>query len=213
VWTSTSVGATKRVLPDGCMDLIWSEGALLVAGPDSRAALLATRPGTTATGLRFAPGWAPWLLGLGADELLDQRPALDRLRPAAEVRRWTERVAEAAMPGRVLEDLADVLLAQASPPPAEVPAIVAALRGGAAVAEVADRVGLSDRQLHRRSLQAFGYGAKRLGRILRLQRALTLASAGVPAAAAAARTGYVDQPHLAREVRALTGVTLRALLR
>ena len=87
----------------------------------------------------------------------------------------------------MLEDIAEELLGRASPPPPEVPAIVAAVRDGAGVAEVADRVGLSDRQLHRRSLQAFGYGAKRLGRILRLQQALTLASAGVPAAAAAAR--------------------------
>jgi AraC-like DNA-binding protein len=112
----------------------------------------------------------------------------------------------------VLEDIAEQLLSQAAPPPPEVPAIVAAVRHGSSVAEVADRVGLSGRQLHRRSLQAFGYGTKRLGRILRLQKALRLATAGVPAAAAAARTGYVDQPHLAREVRALTGVTLRRLL-
>jgi AraC-like DNA-binding protein len=98
-----------------------------------------------------------------------------------------------------------LLRAEGGPPPPEVAAIVAELRRGARVAQVADRVGLSDRQLHRRSLRAFGYGAKRLGRILRLQRALRLADRGLPAAAAAARAGFVDQPHLAREVRALTG--------
>ncbi|CAM5647111.1 putative AraC-like transcription regulator [Streptomyces afghaniensis 772] [Streptomyces afghaniensis] len=26
-----------RVLPDGCMDLLWHEGRLLVAGPDTHA--------------------------------------------------------------------------------------------------------------------------------------------------------------------------------
>ncbi|GEL19666.1 hypothetical protein [Pseudonocardia asaccharolytica] len=39
-----------------------------------------------------------------------------------------------------------------------------------------------------------------------------LADAGVPAAEAAARTGYADQPHLSREVRALAGVPLGQLL-
>ena len=211
VWTSTSSATTKRILPDGCMDLIWSEAQLLVAGPDSSAALVATRPGATAVGLRFAPGWAPSLLGLGADELRDRRVPFEALRSTADAASWSDRLAASPRPGRVLEELAAQLLAEGGPPPPEVAAIVAELRRGARVGDVADRVGLSDRQLHRRSLQAFGYGAKRLGRILRLQRALRLADDGVPAAAAAARAGFVDQPHLAREVRALTGVTLRAL--
>ncbi|MYQ65990.1 hypothetical protein GA0115242_122210, partial [Streptomyces sp. SolWspMP-5a-2] len=29
-------GGQGRVLPDGCMDLLWDDGALLVAGPDTR---------------------------------------------------------------------------------------------------------------------------------------------------------------------------------
>lgn len=212
VWTSTSSGTTKRVLPDGCMDLIWSEGGLLVAGPDAQAALVSTRPGATAVGLRLAPGWAPWLLDLAADEVRDRRVPLDAVLPEADVRRWADRLGGSGRPGAVLEDLADHLLATGAPRPPEVGAIVGAVRAGASVAAVADRVGLSERQLHRRSLRAFGYGAKRLSRILRLQEALVLVSAGTPAAGAAARAGYVDQPHLAREVRALTGVTLRTVL-
>jgi AraC-type DNA-binding domain-containing proteins len=73
-------------------------------------------------------------------------------------------------------------------------------------------VGLSPRQLHRRSLDAFGYGPKTLARVLRLNRALTLARAGVELADVAATTGYADQAHFARDVRELTGTTARALL-
>jgi AraC-like DNA-binding protein len=83
----------------------------------------------------------------------------------------------------------------------------------ASAAAIADRVGLSTRQLHRRSRVAFGYGVKTLQRILRLQLALELARDGARLADAAARAGYADQPHLAREMRDLAGVPATQLLR
>jgi AraC-like DNA-binding protein len=88
--------------------------------------------------------------------------------------------------------------------------VVRALDAGRGVAEIALRLGLSERQLHRRSLAAFGYGAKTLGRIRRLQRALAVPVSATGAAAAAA-AGYADQAHLAREVRELAGVPFTAL--
>jgi AraC-like DNA-binding protein len=48
--------------------------------------------------------------------------------------------------------------------------------------------------------------------VLRLQRALELARRGVPFASVAAEAGYADQPHFAREVRALTGLPLGELV-
>ena len=36
LWTRTTDGTAQRVLPDGCMDLLWIEGDLVVAGPDTR---------------------------------------------------------------------------------------------------------------------------------------------------------------------------------
>ncbi|MFP8963898.1 helix-turn-helix domain-containing protein, partial [Streptomyces nanhaiensis] len=93
-----------------------------------------------------------------------------------------------------------------------VAAVVAGLRDGLSVAEVAHGAGLSERQLHRRSLAAFGYGPKTLARVLRFRRALRLVRGGVPPASAAAGAGYADQAHLSREVRALAGVQLSVLL-
>ncbi|NEC73448.1 AraC family transcriptional regulator, partial [Streptomyces rochei] len=53
VWTHTpTVPGSGRVLPDGCMDLLWHEGRLLVAGPDTRAHLTAGSSGAWA-GVRF----------------------------------------------------------------------------------------------------------------------------------------------------------------
>lgn len=210
VWTNTPSAPPGAfpVLPDGCMDLLWSEGRLLVAGPDTRAHVPDGPPAPWA-GIRLYPGTAPALLGVPAHELRDRRVELGALWPAPEVRRLTGRVAAAAHPAAALEELA---LERAAPPDRTLRRLVAALASGRAVAEAADELGLGVRQLHRRSLCAFGYGPKTLARILRLQRALALARTGVPYADTAHRAGYADQAHLARDVREFTGLTLSALL-
>lgn len=93
------------------------------------------------------------------------------------------------------------------PPDPLVTRAAALLRAGRGVAAVAGAVGLGERQLHRRSLDAFGYGPRTLGRILRLQRALALTRRGLAQAEVAAAAGYADQAHYTREVRALAGTT------
>ncbi|MFD3730648.1 helix-turn-helix domain-containing protein [Streptomyces sp. NPDC058632] len=214
VWTSTPAGAEAgRVLPDGCMDLLWHDGRLLVAGPDTHAHL--TEAGTSGpwAGIRFRPGTLPALLGVPAHELRDRRPGLADLWPTAEVRRATALVNAAADPARGLEDLALRRTAEVAIRPDPVlRQVVAALDAGRPVAETADELGLGARQLHRRSLIAFGYGPKTLARILRLRRALALARTGAPFAETATRTGYADQAHLSRDVRDLTGLPLGELL-
>ncbi|MEU7565424.1 helix-turn-helix domain-containing protein [Streptomyces fradiae] len=199
------------VLPDGCMDLLWSAGRLLVAGPDT----CAHAPGDPAAawaGVRFAPGDAPALLGVPAHELRDRRVDLADLWPAARVRRLAGRVAAAGSHAAALEEAALCLAAGAPRPDPLARAVAARLDAGWSVAAAADAVELGVRQLHRRSLDAFGYGPKTLARILRLRRALALVRSGTPFASAAALAGYTDQAHLARDSRALTGRTLTAHL-
>lgn len=115
-------------------------------------------------------------------------------------------------PGGALEAVASDRLRDAEPMDPALRAAVRVLARGRSVAAVADAVGLGERQLHRRSLAAFGYGPKTLGRVLRLQRALASARAGAPFAEVAAVAGYADQAHLAREVKDLAGIPLRRLL-
>ncbi|MEC3997739.1 helix-turn-helix transcriptional regulator [Actinacidiphila sp. DG2A-62] len=217
----TLARAPYRVLPDGCMDLLWCEGELLVAGPDTVAYVASARVGTRYAGLRFAPGSAPRVLGVPAKELRNRRVPLDALWGDGPARRLAERAAEdpaAALDAwaarRVLrmageETSGDAARRGERRLPAEIAARLAAGRG---VAEVAAAVGLGERQLRRRCEDAFGYGPKTLARVLRLQRALELARGGLPFASVAADAGYADQPHLAREVRALTGLPLSELL-
>ncbi|MFE2285290.1 helix-turn-helix domain-containing protein [Streptomyces sp. NPDC059443] len=195
------------VLPDGCMDLLWVDGRLLVAGPDTAAHPAGEVPGTGFAGIRLAPGTAPALLGIPARALRDRRVELADLWPAAEVRRLAGQVASYGDPCSGLEELARLRAAEGGPPDALAQEVAARLRAGQGVAAIAAAVGLGERQLHRRSLDAFGYGPRTLGRILRLQRALALTRRGLPHAEVAQSAGYADQAHYAREVRALAGTT------
>ncbi|MFD8692267.1 DUF6597 domain-containing transcriptional factor [Streptomyces sp. NPDC059651] len=209
VWTLTvPQGSVHPVLPDGCMDLLWIDGRLLVAGPDTRAEAPSGSGGGSYAGIRFAPGTAPALLGVPAHELRDRRVALADLWPAALVGELTERVAGAADPAAALEDIAVHRAADTGPPDAAMRSVAAQLDSGRTVAQTAQSVGLGARQLHRRSLHAFGYGPKTLARVLRLQRALALVRAGTPYAEAALLAGCADQAHLAREMRDLAGTTV-----
>ncbi|WP_307124260.1 helix-turn-helix domain-containing protein [Streptomyces sp. B1I3] len=213
VWTwSGPRDPARQVLPDGCMDLLRVGDRLLVAGPDTHAFTPSGTDGRPCAGIRFAPGTAPALLGVPAHELRDRRIALDALWPGAEVRRLTERIAGAADPVAALEALALRRAAECEPPDPLTVAVAALLRRGSSVAATARAVGLGARQLHRRSLTAFGYGPKTLARILRLQRALALVRAGTPYAEAACAAGCADQAHLAREMRDLAGTTLGGYL-
>ncbi|QEV20986.1 helix-turn-helix domain-containing protein [Streptomyces alboniger] len=214
VWTRTATAApgdARPVLPDGCMDLLWTEGRLFVAGPDTRA-YVPTAAGGRYVGLRFHPGTAPALFGVPAHELRDRRVELADLWSAATVQRLTGRVDGARDPVAALEEVAMERADEAGPPDPFLAEVVRSLGAGASVAATAKALGVNARLLHRRSLPAFGYGPKTLARVLRLQRALALAREGLPYADTAAVAGFADQAHLARDVKELTGLPLTALL-
>jgi AraC-like DNA-binding protein len=195
----------SRVLPDGCMDLIWHDGVVFLAGPDSAAELFETTSAGRLFGLRFGAGTLAQVTGIPADELTDREVPLDEIWPAAEVRR----IAESDRPAEALEEAA--LRHWRRPDPILVE-VARRARAGWTVDAMSVRLGLSARQLQRRVRTGFGYGPKHLTRVLRLQRALGLARSGTPFAEVSAATGYADQAHLARETRALAGVPLGALM-
>ena len=198
-------GWATRILPDGCLDIIWDDGSVFVAGPDTVAEVATSPPGSRSFALRFAAGTGPCVLGVPADELTDRQVPLADLWPASEVRR----LAEAADPMAAIEAAA---LRRWQDPDRAMVALAAGARAGRPVGAIADSLGLSARHLQRRCKTAFGYGPKTLARVLRLQRALALARNGSPFAEVSANAGYADQAHLSREVRALAGVPLRGLI-
>jgi AraC-like DNA-binding protein len=212
VWRRVTTSDEVRILPDGCMDLIWVPGSgLLVAGPDTRAHLVSGRPGRLMIGIRFASGSGPNVLGVPAHELTNQRVELDALWPAAQVRRMTDRLASSSEPDALLEAMA-IEAHRADHREPDVDEMVRQLRAGIPIRRVAEALGMSERQLRRRSLELFGYGPKTLARILRLSGAVDLARSGLRFADVAADTGYADQAHLARDVREFAGVPLSQIV-
>jgi AraC-like DNA-binding protein len=219
LWVRTVQETTHRarIVPDACLDLMWitegGGGRLVVAGPDTRAHITTLGPGTTIAGVRFAPGAATAVLGLPVDALRDERPVLADLWGRPEAERVATVVAAASRPERALAEAVTARDTQ-RPDPAmrHVARVLHDARHPAPVRGLADELGLSERQLHRRCTAAFGYGPKTLHRVLRFQRALVQARAGRDLAGVAHECGYADQPHLARDVLELAGTSLTTLL-
>ncbi|MEU6784369.1 DUF6597 domain-containing transcriptional factor [Nonomuraea angiospora] len=225
VWHQVSeADATQLVVPDACVDLIWGPEGLFVAGPDTGPMPTPMASGDTFVGIRFRPGAVGDFFGVPLHELRDQRVRVSDLPPLRDqpVRLAdlpsldlpSLHVADVAPPGRLDAMLAAVRerLAREVPADPAGAAIAGALRMGRTVGEVAWDLGFSERQLHRRSLVTFGYAPKILQRIVRFQRALTLARAGVPLAEVAVTAGYADQAHLSHDVKRLSGVSMRHLV-
>jgi AraC-like DNA-binding protein len=203
----TPVAWEQRVVPDACVDLIWSGDRVMIAGPDTRARLVGLTPGTRMVGVRLRPGAAGAVLGLPASELRDATcDAADVLgSDCAEA--LLEALFGAVSAG---EDAHAVLLAAIkrrteSDPDPLVHAVVAALdRPHARVGAVAAEIGLSARQLQRRVVDAVGYGPKMLARVLRFRRLQELPAA--PLVELALEAGYADQAHMTSEVTELAGI-------
>ncbi|MGH8934114.1 MAG: helix-turn-helix domain-containing protein [Egibacteraceae bacterium] len=209
---------TDRVLPDGCIDIVWDGERVFVAGPDTRPVPLVADPGAFFAGIRFRPGLAPTVLGVAACELLDRRvPASALLGNRSD--HLAERLHEASSLRAAALGLERALLAwlpAAVPPDRLVEAAVAALGApspASPVAALAQRLGISERQLNRRMTSAVGYGPKTLHRVLRFRRFLALATQApeLGLAQLALRAGYADQAHLCRDSRKLAGVAPTAL--
>lgn len=233
-WESVERGP-KRIVPDGCVDLVAGGGEVFVAGPDTAAWTSVFPPGARVRGLRFQPGAAGAVLGVGADELRDSRVSLADL--------WNRRgaaLADEILSGRDLADaIADVAAERAAAADPVVERMLARLAAetarevespgqhfpqrptgadpqhgepavpwpGTPSARRPANAGRSERQARRLFTLAVGYGPATYRRILRFQRAIALAPATTTLADLAVAAGYADQPHLTRECRALTGLT------
>jgi AraC-like DNA-binding protein len=196
-------GHQQRIVPDGCVDLIWSGERLTIAGPDTSARVVTLPEGTRVVGARLRPGAAGAVLGLPISELRDCSPdAADVLgREVAEA--LLERLCAGSDPYAVLLRGLELRGVRALDP--LVGAAVAALgKPRARVGPIASELGVSARQLQRLVSDAVGYGPKMLARVLRFRRLQRLAPA--PLAELALDAGYADQAHMTAEVTSLAGM-------
>ena len=210
------------VLPDACIDIVFvGDRPPIVAGPATLPVRATIPPGTVVFGARFRPGAAPSWLKVSARALLDCHVPLQDLlgRPAATLAQQVLQTPAAAGRLHLLQDFLTSRLRTVRPTDQAVDAVASRIATTRLtdIGSLCGGVGLSERQLLRRCRERLGYGPKTLHRILRLQHLLLLAArrsvrqGGLAALAAVA--GYADQAHMARDVRALTGLTPGDLLK
>lgn len=207
----------ERLVPDGCVDVLWAgSDHLWICGPERRAWRSSRPEGTEAVGVRLRPGAARHLLKTDVHHVVDRRLRVAEVRSPAHERMLLDRLEGSDDPLHVLVAEVRRWRDRSEPPSAQDEAIVraATARRPLGVGALAEGLGVTPRHLHRRSLRLFGYSYSVLVRLLRFQRFLHQARLrpGTGMAAAAAVAGYADQAHLVRECRSITGLAPGALL-
>jgi AraC-like DNA-binding protein len=223
---SASATGFIRVIPDGCVDLfVSSQGPgrcqAMIAGPATTFYDLRADKNCVLAGLRFRPGTAAAVFGRPISEFTNRLVPVDSVFGVTGDR-VTETVFAATTPSQRVAALQQMLTEYlADTEPVVDTAVIGAIgllqqRPHWPVSDLAATVDLSERQLRRRFETAVGFGPKRLGRILRLQRLLELIHARggrVRWSELAIEANYADQPHMINECRALAGTSPVALPR
>lgn len=209
---------SQRVLPDGCIDMVWiGENAPVVAGPATRSQLFRLAAGTRVTGLRFRPAAAAAVLGVAANALLDQHvPLAEVCRPLCGPLAGLRFDETETAQGRVARQLA-ALASRLGHAPAPDPMMLQttawlARHPQGRIETLARAIGLDRRELHRRFCAEVGYSPKTFQRVMRLQYLLSAAGSSGSLSQLASASGYADQAHMCRDVLALSGQTPRLLL-
>jgi AraC-like DNA-binding protein len=216
----------SEILPDGHVELVFNLGDPVglsgpaynddqplraVVGPLSKAIRLIYRGPVNTFGIRFHPARGAGFFGKVATDLTDKLLPLAAVCPRLDgllerVLRVNPRL-ECDAGRTALERALAEQLAFALPPDDEITATVDRLTATnelPSVAQIADEVGISPRQLQRRFLSAVGVPPKRFVRVVRFARVWQLATMCPKEkwAVLAAEHGYADQAHLVREFRA-----------
>ena len=207
-----------RLLPDGCLDLVWDGQHVRAVRPAAKQVRHPVGETALVIGIRIRPGWAAAVLGAPVGELPGVADLADLWDPAT-TNGLQAALALAATPaaGRaVLTETVIARLARSAGPDRRVLAALPHLaQPHATLADAARHAGLSSRQLRRCFEDHVGLPPKTLQTILRFQRLrawLAAPGAQVTLAFAAAECGYFDQAHACRDCARLAGTTPAVLL-
>ena len=200
------VASRRQALPDTNVDLAWIDERIDVIGPMSVGRVSRYAIGTRVVLMSLDPVSASrWLgapLELLRDRVVDLRDLdVGLFSPLAE-QFAADRVADLVIPSGTAPRR----------PVSRDERAVALLAQGVGVAHVAHAVNLGERQFTRWFHRLTGLHPKRFQRVTRLRRALIAAKDGGTLAQVAAASGYTDQAHFNREVKALTGSVPREIL-
>jgi hypothetical protein len=173
--SASSMPTTIRVIPDGCVDLVWvNDQAPHVAGPMTKPVLYAIEAGTEIVAVRLRPGVAQRLLGESAKALLNQDIPLRDLWPGHRAEPWAEVITKRSETAK-LAAIAEAVSARLGTEGdgrfddfVMHAAVWMAAHPCASLDGLSGLSRLSERQIRRRFDEAIGFGPKKLQRILRL---------------------------------------------
>ncbi|MEO5930259.1 MAG: helix-turn-helix domain-containing protein [Candidatus Kapaibacterium sp.] len=213
--------APNRVVPDGCVDIIFDITEPDSAFNPSRGTVIGImrRPNVVMIGgpleliaVRFRPGCGRIFFPVPMNELADYSIALSDL--------WRDGMQERAMDdsadiARRLERFDKLLVhrlhAASSPDRSVAGAIglIAASGGRIRVSALEKSLGISGRHLARRFNDQVGMSPKMLARIVRFQNAAAMLrrASAIDPHDLVHRCGFHDQAHLIHEFRSLSGLT------
>ena len=205
-WSDESRFEPRRVLPDGCADIVVDvSGQAFAVGTMTRPLLIDAKDSAGFFGIRFCPGRAALLFRAPLTLITDARVPLSDL-----TKRFPALGEHAHQRISRVEDVLRSLLANVRQDARVDAAVEAILRSGgqASIAAVAESAGVSRQHLARAFAYHVGVSPKTFARVMRFRRALALARAGGDCwADLAAEVGYFDQSHLIAEFRAFAGET------
>ena len=215
-WWSEAGAApgVRRVLPDGCVDILFSSGnheppALSVVGLMTVHRDVITLPNQSFFGLRFRPGMASLFFPEVA-HLTDKVEPLCELRRQHTTELFEQLTESTSLPAKVIA-VERYLHRPAKKRPSASRAFDLMTNTDFCMERISASAGISTRHLRRLSLASTGVSPKLLARILRFRRAASrISPAAVDRnqggwAGFAVECGYYDQAHLIREFQAFSG--------
>lgn len=210
----------QPTLPHGCIDVFMLDGGpCRVVGPATTRIDRAIPGGAEILGVRLRPGVGARLFGGAAGELVDRDAYLGDLSGAKGFLRSTRHVVDIASEAHrpLVDALAPHVSAAGAADGVAFGTDWLARHPSARIDDLSSRLAWSAREVRRRFSRALGFGPKVIQRMLRLQRALSLAgqSRGDPAGGLsrlALAAGYADQAHMSREFRVLARTTPATLV-
>jgi AraC-like DNA-binding protein len=217
---------SHRVVPDGCVDLVFNLGdrhgarggrpepEVGVVGVVTRPVTVSRPAGAPAVGVVLSPAATCSFLGAPIESMNDRVVDLRELwgREAITLLDHLRDASDSTSRARCLDTFLAAKLARSRPPdPVVLSALrlIGARRGAIAIHELLRELNVPERRLERLFRQWTGLSPKRMCRLAQVDAArVRLARPPGPAwGALASELGFADQAHMIREFHKLTGQT------
>lgn len=209
-----------RVVPDGCIDLIFGYGSeqmlALVCGTATEYKVESIASVMDIFGVRFFPGVLPEILSISMKDVYNRRQSMEPFLIGDQS--WLEDMSkETDFYQRIRFFLENYTMAEKKRTSLfgkkeliySVKQMVYESCGKIKISELSDRTGYSERYINKVFIEEMGFSPKTFCKIIQFQRAIELLNYGAPEnmTDAAVYLGYYDQPQFIRDFTKYANIT------